>query len=101
MVAAPAAGLSRWTAPAAPTHLPSLADHSARQTVTLYPPPLGTATSTEDECHGFFESCPPGGSCTLVNLNALPPVPMPNTESPANANFYNFMGSGQPLIPYA
>jgi len=73
----------------------------ASQTVNLYPVPLGTATSTEDERHGFFESCPPGGSCTLVNLNALPPVPMPNTESPVNANFYNFMGSGQPLIPYA
>lgn len=76
----------------------------ASQTVNEYPVPNGTATSTEDERHGWFENCPPPPNpCTtptLVNVNALPPVPMPNVESTVNANFYNYMGTGNPLIPY-
>lgn len=70
----------------------------ASQTINEYPVPNGTSTSTQDERHGYFESCTPG--CTLVNLNTLPPIPMPNVESPVNANFYNYMGSGNSLIPY-
>ena len=62
---------------------------------------------TVAERSGVFDACPvTASSCTSANsfpvpLAALPPIAGPNTINPVNANFYNFMGSGNPLIPLA
>jgi Carboxypeptidase regulatory-like domain len=72
----------------------------AAQTVNKYPVP------TAAERAGIFQACTAGVTCSSsnefpVNLNMLPPIFGPNTENSVNANFYNFGGSGQSLIPAA
>ena len=58
------------------------------------------------ERQGVFEACPAGSPCTASNefpldLTTLPPIFGPNTQNSVNANFFNFKGSGQSLIPLA
>ena len=59
---------------------------------------------TAAERSGVFQACPVGAPCTAANttsipLAALPPIFGPNTANSVNANFFNYKGSGNPLIP--
>jgi hypothetical protein len=72
----------------------------ASQTVNQYPVPSAAERS------GVFEACPAGATCTSANsfpldLTTLPPIFGPNTQNSVNANFFNYQGSGNPLIPLA
>ncbi len=72
----------------------------ADQTPQVYTVP------TAAERSGIFMACAAGVTCTPsnqfpVNLSSLPPIFGPNTANPVTANFFNFKGSGQPLIPLA
>jgi hypothetical protein len=71
----------------------------ASQTVTANPVP------TAAERQGIFQACA-ATTCNASNefpldITTLPPIAGPNFESPVNANFYNYMGSGNSLIPLA
>ncbi len=62
---------------------------------------------TTAERNGIFTACPTADpSCAhtapaTIPLAALPPIFGPNTQNPVNANFFNYKGSGNPLIPAA
>ncbi len=70
----------------------------ATQTPSQYQVP------TAAERTGTFMACPKAATCTAANsfpvaLAGLPPVAGPNTLNAVNANFFNFKGSGNSLIP--
>ena len=61
---------------------------------------------TAEERAGVFQACNLGVTCTSANefpvsLPDLPPIFGPNLLNPVNANFYNYQGSGNSLIPQA
>lgn len=61
---------------------------------------------TAAERAGTFLACPVTTTCTSANsfpvsLASLPPIAGPNTLNAVNGNFFNFKGSGNPLIPLA
>ncbi len=72
----------------------------ASQTAMEYPVP------TAAERNGIFQACAVGSPCTSansfpLNVTELPPIFGPNTQNSVNANFFNFNGSGNSLIPLA
>ena len=61
---------------------------------------------TAAERNGIFQACAAGTPCTSANsfpldVTELPPIFGPNTQNSVNANFFNFNGSGNSLIPLA
>ena len=59
---------------------------------------------TAAERTGTFQACAFGAGCNNniyfpVNLATLPPIGGPNVANPVNANFFNYKGSGNALIP--
>jgi|GEM_PF-692022 len=68
--------------------------------------PQSFSVPTQAERMGNYTLCPTGQQCTaansqVVNISSLPPIFGPNTESPIAANFFNYMGSGNSLLPLA
>jgi hypothetical protein len=71
----------------------------ASQTVNQYPVPTAAERmGVFEACSVTAPSCTPANS-TALNVTTLPPVFGPNTQNPVNANFFNYQGSGNPLIP--
>ena len=59
---------------------------------------------TTDERNGIFlvcSTCDASDTPQPFPVTALPPIFGPNTQNAVNANFYNYKGSGNPLIPLA
>ncbi len=68
--------------------------------------PQSFSVPTPAERSGNYTLCPNGQTCTAansktINVSSLPPIFGPNTESPIASNFFNYMGSGNSLLPLA